>query len=135
MSESTILTTDGTRRATEHQARASREIPIGIERTTWPAATGNEQIPELSWNPGDEPVEDPISTMPDSVPAILWRWRHGAGAEHARFLQRKAPCRRREGLQRPSCFKAGPMKAVEFGSGTDLHKVVTHIHVTLLRLK
>jgi hypothetical protein len=60
MSESTILTSDprdGTRRAMEHQERESRHLPIQVERVAWPNATGNDRVPVLDWNPGNEAAD------------------------------------------------------------------------------
>jgi hypothetical protein len=48
---------DGTRRAMEYQARESQVIPIGVQRVTWPNATGNDRVPVLNWNPGNEAAD------------------------------------------------------------------------------
>lgn len=56
---------DGTWLAVKHQASESSKIPIGVNRVAWPNSTGDERIPTLNWNPGDEPVEDPTATMSD----------------------------------------------------------------------
>ena|ERR1700733_14063832 len=56
---------DGTWLAVKHQAGESSKIPIGVNRVAWPDARGDERIPTLNWNPGDEPVDDPIATMSD----------------------------------------------------------------------
>jgi hypothetical protein len=56
---------DGARLAVKHQASESSKIPIGVNRVVWPDSTGDERISTLNWNPGDEPVDDPIATMSD----------------------------------------------------------------------
>jgi hypothetical protein len=56
---------DATWLAAEHQARESSKIPIGVHRVVWPNATGIEKVQTLNWNPGDEPVDDPIDKMSD----------------------------------------------------------------------